>query len=522
MVESVILDLEQEYVPLDSALIRAIVLDYDLSKAEDVQVVREQLETLRASAVADDAAGFDPSGTSGNDCISQSSHAASRSEPESASIATGVSGLSLEATSGSGSNSSDSQSQVLDEYASLSEDAKLALLVELFPSLRPVDVKFTLGKCENDLGRAMDVLLNQVFFEEEDGSGSLVAMRGVDAFSSPAQMPAPRRGRAKKSKARKFQDLNEHARSASAPAHAPAAVNRWEHANNEISFIATRVRMPIRAVASLYHMSGASQARTIAALMQAQMRDGTAQKVDAQQEAYAVDLTQDFPALSFEHCLALIRLTTPSTAYAHELAKALTMNGEDTMPPEALMPQYVPVKLDDETSLGPKSAAPSAATTPVGDTKSLLAARSAAFENASRYYRKGKSNPLMGGAAAYYSQIGRDYSAALHSAQALDADALVASQSSATHLDLHGVTVKEATRIATERVKAWWDGLGERKIPGGGRAIGEGYRIVTGVGRHSEGGVAKLGPAVSRALVREGWRVEIGSGEVVVRGRIRT
>lgn len=130
----------------------------------------------------------------------------------------------------------------------------------------------------------------------------------------------------------------------------------------------------------------------------------------------------------------------------------------------------------------------------------------------------------MKAAAGYYSQLGRDLSTHLKAASESDADALVSSQSSATVLDLHGVSVQSATRIAAERTSAWWEGLGEARIPGGGRGggvIGGGYRIVTGLGRHSEGGRGKLGPAVVRTLVREGWKVEVGEGEVLVLGKAR-
>ena len=125
----------------------------------------------------------------------------------------------------------------------------------------------------------------------------------------------------------------------------------------------------------------------------------------------------------------------------------------------------------------------------------------------------------MKAAAGYYSQLGRDYDAALKAASSAEADALVSSQSTPTQLDLHGVSVKDATRIARERVAAWWHGLGEGRIDlGGCGGVSEGYRIVTGLGRHSEHGIGKLGPAVAKMLVREGWKVEVGSGVLVVSG----
>jgi len=158
------------------------------------------------------------------------------------------------------------------------------------------------------------------------------------------------------------------------------------------------------------------------------------------------------------------------------------------------------------------------ATVPVA---SLAAARSAAFTKASMYYRKANSDNLLSGAAAYYSQLGRDAHASLLSVSAAEADALVESQSSPAQLDLHGVGVKDAVRIANAKVKEWWEGLGESRVrAGGGRnGVGDGYKIVTGLGRHSEGGRARLGPAVCRMLVEEGWKVEVGSGVLTILGR---
>jgi hypothetical protein len=500
-------------VPLDSALIRAIVLDYDLGNADELVNVREQLEILRASAVAEDDGSFDASGMSAT-CTSGG--VASASEvTESKTICTGLSGLSLE--SASGSSSTDSDGQPWNGYANLSRDAKLSMLTEMFPSLRSADVAYMLNKCDHDLGKAMDVLLNQVFFEESpaDLDGEAVVTRGIDAFSEVNNI---RYGRRKKNKKKKFQGLDEYSQSSLMPAQEQA--NKWEIANNDIVFVSSRVKTPAAAVASLYHKNGASRIRTIIALIEDDLRSTTRgeRSEDTQVYAHAVDLIQDFPGISFEYCSALIRLTAPSTANAHELAKVLAHMPTATGP-AALIPQYAPLKLSN-TSLDTRTALPSAS--PVGgDSRTLLIARSGAFDNASKYYRKGKSDRLMGGAAAYYSSLGRDYSAAINDAAAAEADALVSSQSSAVQLDLHGVTVKEATRIACEQAQIWWNGLGESRIPGGGRGIGQGYRIVTGVGRHSERGVAKLGPAVIKALLRNGWRTEVGSGVLTVTGKMR-
>lgn len=123
----------------------------------------------------------------------------------------------------------------------------------------------------------------------------------------------------------------------------------------------------------------------------------------------------------------------------------------------------------------------------------------------------------MAGAAAYYAEAGRNYNGLAKAASSAAADELVARQSDAGQLDLHGVNVKDALRISRERVTNWWHEKQKIEGRGGNRGVG-GYRIITGVGHHSEGGRGKLGPAVGKMLIREGWKVEVGSGVLVVRG----
>ena len=126
----------------------------------------------------------------------------------------------------------------------------------------------------------------------------------------------------------------------------------------------------------------------------------------------------------------------------------------------------------------------------------------------------------MSGAASHYSSVSRASALAAAHYSAAAATARVDAQSTALVVDLHGVSVKDAVRIARERVQGWW-GSGGQEWAREGRVLGGGLRVVTGVGRHSEGGVGRLGPAVGGMLVREGWRVEVGEGVVEVVGRRR-
>ena len=98
--------------------------------------------------------------------------------------------------------------------------------------------------------------------------------------------------------------------------------------------------------------------------------------------------------------------------------------------------------------------------------------------------------------------------------QSTDGPTAGASARSGPTIDLHHLTVDEATTVALEMVERWY----EREKSTGDR----GLVIVTGVGRHSKGHVGVLGPAVAKALEQSGWKVdrgEAGRGYLVVKGK---
>lgn len=97
------------------------------------------------------------------------------------------------------------------------------------------------------------------------------------------------------------------------------------------------------------------------------------------------------------------------------------------------------------------------------------------------------------------------------------AEAHVDQQSTATFLDLHGVFVMDGVRITRERVWAWWNGLGENRKA---LAKQEGFTVVTGIGKHSAGGVSRLRQAVGAYLKNDGWRVETQTGKFYITGRV--
>jgi hypothetical protein len=188
---------------------------------------------------------------------------------------------------------------------------------------------------------------------------------------------------------------------------------------------------------------------------------------------------------------------------------------------EEILPKYAPLKLnltetsDSFSALTPKS---QSTLNPVGGSYAESAQRE--FTKASEYYRRSKSNHLMGGAAAYYSSVGREHLANAKHTVSAHADQLAVKQSSATHVDLHGMTLDDSRRVALEYVSKWWDDLGEGRVNQGGKStIGQGYQVIVGKGNHSAGKISVLGPAVFKALEAAGWKVQIGNGVLIVKGR---
>ncbi|KAF2159241.1 hypothetical protein M409DRAFT_30247 [Zasmidium cellare ATCC 36951] len=531
--------LEAEYCPpLDPALLSAILSDYDLNVEDQIQNARDILDPLKESALLEEEFGFDASGTGAQDegltsgTRSESFPGTSASvsrETELTSLSNGLSSLDLEHGE---SSPISSEGVTAEEIERLDEETKILLLQEVFHDrVSRHKVQYTLQKCNGKWHKAMEELLNHVYFNEGGEDGGTVP-KGIDAFSEDHVV---RRGRRKKGKGKNLAFIDER-RSTSlpvSPTYAPTPpFNKWQTASQDIEFIATRTGLSNKAVTSIYYSSGTSLPKTIAGVLKDSIQKGKADLEDDPILAVnAHDLEVEFPTIATEYARTIVHLTHPSTAAAHELAKALTAQPEIARGGIQIIPSYArPVEAEDEfTQHAPKKDRAIAKLHIDADSSSseraaaYSAARSTALSQAYAAHRKAKSDRLMGGAAAYYSQVGRDYAMLSSQASASAADELANSQSEASQLDLHGIDVLNGVRIAREKVGRWWEGLGESRANGrlGAQERQAGYSIVVGRGRHSEGGKSKLGPAVNRALREDGWRVEQDGATLVVKGRAR-
>ncbi|RDL36513.1 uncharacterized protein BP5553_05865 [Venustampulla echinocandica] len=515
---------------IDPATLLAIISDYDICDTAQLSAARQTLDILKATVPDEEATGFDASGASGPSGLidvgeeggedgSQSGSGKSlpgwMSQTDTTSISQRMSSLDLEGLDFSsdgaptGINESGDRSYT-SELDSLDDGGKEAGLRAIFPILKPFDIQWTLKKCRGDPSLAIDELMTQSFLEENGGR-----QKGIDAFSESDIPSRPRKHKAKKKRERPVIE------GAGGPEAEPPPQSKWETGTRDIDFIVSKLDMPKQQVASLYHKNGASVASTLSAIIQAH-NSMNVESDDATADLSAFEIQQDFPSISISDLAAIVLLTHHSLDNARAVAKALTYTPySNNKSPIQIQFRHTPINVESEPpppvesppQLGFHYESPGAA---AARANSYVTASNSARRQAEFYARKGKSDPLMGGAAAHYSSEARSYSTLANKAASVAADALVAAQSSRTELDLHGVVVKDAVRISREKVTAWWHGL--RNGSAGGPGVGGGYRIVTGLGRHSEGGKGKLGPAVGKMLIREGWRVEVGSGVLVVRG----
>ncbi|KAL3479899.1 hypothetical protein BJX99DRAFT_54058 [Aspergillus californicus] len=530
-------ELEKSFCPpLDPALFTALVCDYDLSDSVQLHQLRETLDALRLSAWEQEDLPFDPTGTGGlnssSGLDSDSSLSQGDTHPSRATDATSDSS-SLSLSDKGPSTCSSRLSYVVGpdgmlSLTSASEEDKMFYLTEMFPTTERFTIKHTLRKSEGDVGRSMDVLLNLAFFEEqpeEDGI-KIILPKGIDGFENGETG----RKKPRKRKGKNRRDLS----SPSSPELELASgsgntVNKWDAAQKDVEFICARIDPVLKkeTVTSTYHANGASLSNTIRSLAGSHApKDVQAINKHPIMATQVAELMQEFSSITPELLAGLLTVTRNSISAAHELAT--TMVSAPAPPSVANMIKITTAPPTDIEEV-PKRRATESTTYP-REYEQVSAsagyhynAGAEAFTKASAAYRRGKSDRFMGGAAAYYSSIGRDHLERAKRDAAASADALINSQSTGNTLDLHGVSVQDAVRITSLRVSRWWELLGDSKYMRGsdGETAREGYHIITGLGRHSHDGTSRLGPAVAKMLTREGWRVEVGQGVLTVVGAVR-
>lgn len=352
----------------------------------------------------------------------------------------------------------------------------------------------------------------------------------------------------------------------------------WDHKNEEIQFLASALGLPRTVVASKHHSTGGPMPRTVVALLNShdgrQLTEAASASDGAKHAAELEELTREFGGhVTTEHLDRLLRLCGDNKAAVFSLAELLRRNPleeeDDNMRPANAAPAASRVSSSSFSSSAsshraltgllpgcenwtmvrtplhpppspphPPDSAPASASGGGGGgngsgaggygqldysaasqvSREFRLARNEAFQKAAAAYRRSKSDRLMSGAAALYADMGHHYHAKTKEFDNLAAERYVAENSlSDDVLDLHGVTVAQALRIARERTAEWWD-CAPPPDARGVRPAPTPLRIVTGLGRHSKGGEAKLAPAVTNMLRRDNWDIRVGKGEIIVYG----
>lgn len=438
-------------------------------------------------------------------------------------------------------------------------DTPLGRLQQMFPNLKLYTLRTTLEKCGGDSQRATDELLNRSYLEEDEE----VNVRGVDGFefATPHQK---RKGKGRSNTTNggsrngsATSPVGDPNRRPSLPVetNTPDPISHWDRKNFEIAYLSENLGLPLNIVQLTHHTSG-SLHRTVATLID---KYGSESLFDSpEHSAELSELVNTFPTVARQRLDRLLRLCQENKVAVFNLAELLRQNAHDETirkiaaaaaprdskkprqpkKPEETWTTVVGTNLRSPTSSSsassPTSPTASRVNRPIftnsADLRDVSAAyresRNEAFAKAAASYRRSKSNHLFGGAAAFYADLGQDFHTKTKEYENAAAERHVEENSGVDVLDLHGVTVQQALKIVRERVTQWWvradpggaygsDLYGSR---GGNRVARKPFRVVTGVGRHSKGGEAKLGPAVEKMLEREKWNITKATGEILVWG----
>ncbi|KAK6333320.1 hypothetical protein TWF718_011137 [Orbilia javanica] len=484
----------KEYCPpLDSAIVLAILLDYE----NNIEDARGILDTLKAETIVDEADGAD---------LSDFNHNVFTDEDTNTTL-TSVS----KSEKGAGGD------------REVAPDDPVHPLTMMFPLVAVFSLRHTLQKCGGDVDRAIDELLNFGFLAGE-GEG----VKGVDAFSEDSMHQNSRRkGKKKTNRLSSVGNIFEELDAAGGGGAAPS---KWEQMEKEATFLATKLNIPPHIAKSTYHKHG-SLSGTLVALIESH-GDGDTIPDDASHLETINSILEKHPRLLQSHVIGLVKMCRDDIPSAFKFAELLNRRQlhkltVETTPksPSSKSPTSPTVSSSTDswnvvTSPRKTPTSPRSPTSPRMSYRTAAlaadehaAARHEAYNKASAAYRRSKSDHLMGAVATYYAEEGKNHGTRMKAYGDMAAEALVNKNSTEYTLDLHGVTVQQALKIVNERVTSWW----VKTNSNDDRAVTP-FNIITGIGTHSKGGQSRLGPAVSKMLIKGNWKIEVRPGNIVVLG----
>ncbi|KAH7312194.1 hypothetical protein B0I35DRAFT_480673 [Stachybotrys elegans] len=517
---------------LDEPLIVAIAHDHDLDKDSEYDAAYTILQGLAQDVAVEEATGFNPSGLSasaedmedtGNDAFSAVTDSLSQktsqthvTEPSSTGTSPVVGGPSLPR---------------LTTFNNDSEESKIVQLRGLFAELKEYDVKHALKKANGDFQTALDDLLNVQYLQS---TGQLT--KGLDGFFQPDEAPRVKKKGKRGGKGKKSISDVPTSPTLDINLHDDTKVSKHQ---DDIAFITDRMDVSYNEVSEIYYRKKCSAGATVAEVIDRYIEHGI-HTHDEEGKKFAQELAQKYRLVPERYMATIVQVAGPIRQFSDDLASLLNKHFAKHPWTERLDLSYrlTPLphgEIDNSlTAVTNKTAAmklKSPVVSPVSPTaparysdfsqavqmsNQYNQARREATASASQLFKRGGSNPLYRQGAVYYSEQARELGRRAQQATSTAADLLVEQQSTSRSIDLHGVYVHDGVRIARQKVQEWWQSLGEYRTR---EARTQPFTVVTGLGRHSAGGVSQLRQAVAAALLQDGWRMQIETGRFVVNGR---
>ncbi|GAO13369.1 hypothetical protein UVI_02013790 [Ustilaginoidea virens] len=396
----------------------------------------------------------------------------------------------------------------------------------MFAELKEYDVKYSLKKADGDLQTALDDLLNVQYLQ---ATGQQV--EGVDGFFIADSHTKPDK---KKRKGKKLALSDADPSADGAPTSPRASLETCEDSvQDEAEYIAERFGIRPDEVLPVYKKNHGSKGATVTELLGQYMSVGVETQDEHGKES-AEALAKKYRHVPEEYMRTIVHVAGSIPQFADDIAALLNRHFGKQIKAHKMdlayrltpLPQHDIEGGEASPTIPPQTAgwAAKPACSTVTDYEEAVS-RANAFDQASRHaassaaqlQRRGACTHLYRQAASYYTDRAREQARYAQSARSTAADILVDGQSTNTCIDLHGVPVHDGVRIARQRVRDWWRGLGEVRA----QRLRErgGFTIITGLGRHNAGGVSHLRQAVAAALLQDGWKLTVETGKFVVTGR---
>lgn len=308
-----------------------------------------------------------------------------------------------------------------------------------------------------------------------------------------------------------------------------------------VAYLAERLSLPEAEASSIYDQHGASMGAAIVQVIANYNSVGYEVNLSTRLLSVHEELTKAFSWVPPQQILSILEITA-NRNYAGDLVKILGDYYEKPAYLKFDVPYNVASSLADDELVSSDTAGtlkfkptaqanqsvaangkiqawnpPTNLNSAMTQSANAAALRDHAYSSAASASRRGRSDPLFRQAMGFYSERAREEARAHRQALSTEAEYRVDQSSTKDQIDLHGVTVQDGVNIALSRVWSWWNSLGEERV----RKAKDGFTVVTGIGRHSADGRSRLRSNVCKALVADGWRVEVLTGRFLVTGRKR-